>query len=155
MLTYLPRKQSFSGHLKDDMRNFPDMPKNSPPTVLVVDDEALIRWSLCEMLGERGYAVTEAGDGRMALAAIQNAAEPFDVVLLDYRLPDSADLRLLERVRSLAPTSQVIMITAHNSPSWIARGGGVGGGYRVVEQAVRGGKRGELVNQARRDNLPL
>ena len=68
------------------------------------------------MLGERGYVVTEAGDARMALAAIQQAAEPFDVVLLDYRLPDSADLRLLETVKRIAPTSQVIMITAHNSP---------------------------------------
>ena len=78
------------------MGNIPLIVKKSAPTVLVVDDEALIRWSLAEMLGERGYEVTEAGDGRMAVAAIENAAEPFDVVLLDYRLPDSADLRLLE-----------------------------------------------------------
>ena len=68
------------------------------------------------MLGERGYTVIEAGDARTAIAAIEDAKEPFDVVLLDYRLPDSADLRLLETVRRLAPTSQVIMITAHNSP---------------------------------------
>src|SRR5687767_10088517 len=148
MLTYLPRKQSFSGHLKDDMRNFPDMPKNSPPTVLVVDDEALIRWSLCEMLGERGYAVTEAGDGRMALAAIQNAAEPFDVVLLDYRLPDSADLRLLERVRSLAPTSQVIMITAHNSPE-LAQGAAALGAFRVISKPFEVESLAALVAEAR------
>ena len=47
------------------------MEKKSAPSVLVVDDEALIRWSLAEMLGERGYLVKEAGDGRMALAAIR------------------------------------------------------------------------------------
>jgi hypothetical protein len=63
-----------------------------PPTVLVVDDEGLIRGSLSEMLGDRGYAVTATGDGRMALDAIAKAEKPFDVVLLDYRLPDSADL---------------------------------------------------------------
>ena len=121
------------------MRNIPLMAKKSAPSVLVVDDEALIRWSLTEMLGERGYAVTEAGDARMAVAAIENADEPFDVVLLDYRLPDSADLRLLEKVRRLAPTSQVIMITAHNSPG---AGAGRGGAGRVSrhQQAVRGGK---------------
>src|SRR5688572_11428571 len=116
MLTYRPGIQHFQGLVKSDMRNIPLMVKKSAPSVLVVDDEALIRWSLAEMLGERGYTVTEAGDARMALAAIENAEEPFDVVLLDYRLPDSADLRLLEKVRHLAPSSQVIMITAHNSP---------------------------------------
>src|SRR6478672_8104439 len=92
-------------------RDFPHKLKK-PATVLVVDDEALIRWSLCEALAERGYAVTEAGDGRAALSAIEQASDPFSVVLLDYRLPDSADLKLLGRIRDLAPVSQVIMITA-------------------------------------------
>ena len=100
------------------LRNIPLMEKKSAPSVLVVDDEALIRWSLAEMLGERGYLVKEAGDGRMALAAIRSAAAPFDVVLLDYRLPDSADLRLLVTVRQLAPTSRVIMITAQTVRNW-------------------------------------
>jgi len=124
------------------------MPKNSPPTVLVVDDEALIRWSLTELLGDRGYAVTEAGNARMAVAAVKNATEPFDVVLLDYRLPDSADLRLLETVRQLAPTSQVIMITAHSSPE-LTQGATALGAYRVVNKPFEVEKIAELVNQAR------
>jgi two-component system, NtrC family, response regulator AtoC len=147
MLTYFPRKQGLADNSEADMRNIPDMPKNSPPTVLVVDDEALIRWSLSEMLGERGYAVTEAGDGRMALEAIQSADEPFDVVLLDYRLPDSADLRLLERVRRLAPTSQVIMITAHNSPE-LAQGAAALGAYRIVSKPFEVENVAAIVNQA-------
>jgi two-component system nitrogen regulation response regulator GlnG len=130
------------------MRNIPDMPKNSPPTVLVVDDEALIRWSLTELLGERGYVVTEAGDARMALAAVRNAAEPFDVVLLDYRLPDSADLRLLATVRQLTPTSQVIMITAHSNPELI-QGAAALGAYKVISKPFEVEKVAELVNQAR------
>jgi two-component system, NtrC family, response regulator AtoC len=147
MLTYFPRKQGLADNSEADMRNIPDMPKNSPPTVLVVDDEPLIRWSLSEMLGERGYAVTEAGDGRMALEAIQSADEPFDVVLLDYRLPDSADLRLLERVRRLAPTSQVIMITAHNSPE-LAQGAAALGAYRIVSKPFEVENVAAIVNQA-------
>jgi DNA-binding NtrC family response regulator len=132
------------------VRNIPLMTKNSTPTVLVVDDEALIRWSVSEMLGERGYAVTEAGDARMALDAVRNAQEPFDVVLLDYRLPDSADLRLLEKVRHMTPTSQVIMITAHNSPE-LAQGAAALGAYRVISKPFEVDSLAALVNQARQD----
>ena len=150
MLTYVPRHRHFLDGPELKMRNIPSMPKNSPPTVLVVDDEALIRWSLTEMLGERGYSVTEAGDARMALAALENAAQPFDVVLLDYRLPDSADLRLLEKVRHLTPTSQVIMITAHTSPE-LAQGAAALGAYRVVSKPFEVETVAALVNQARED----
>ena len=147
MLTYPQHFQHFLGETKLDMGNIPVMTKKSARSVLVVDDEALIRWSLAEMLGERGYVVTEAGDARTAVAAIERAAEPFDIVLLDYRLPDSADLRLLEKVRRLAPTSQVIMITAHNSPE-LAQGAAALGAYRVVNKPFEVESLAALVNQA-------
>jgi len=114
-------------------QKIPHPQENSAPGVLVVDDEALIRWSLSESLTERGYAVTEAGDARMAIAAIENADGPFDVVLLDFRLPDSSDLRLLETVRRLSPTSRVIMMTAHNNPE-LAQGALALGAYRVINK---------------------
>lgn len=150
MLTYLPRIQRSRADLESDMRNIPLMQKKSAPTVLVVDDEALIRWSLAEMLGERGYVVSEAGDARTAVAAIEGALKPFDVVLLDYRLPDSADLRLLEKVRRLAPSSQVIMITAHNSPE-LAQGAAALGAYRVISKPFEVDSLAALVNQAHTD----
>jgi DNA-binding NtrC family response regulator len=126
------------------------MQKKSAPSVLVVDDEALIRWSLTEMLAERGYTVTEASDARSAVAAIETAERPFDVVLLDYRLPDSADLRLLEKIRRLAPTSQVIMITAHNSPE-LALGAAALGAYSVISKPFEVDSLAALVGEARRD----
>ena len=131
------------------MRNISNRTKNSPATALVVDDEALIRWSLAGVLGDRGYAVTEAGDARMAVAAIQNAPAPFDIVLLDYRLPDSADLRLLERVRALAPHSRVIMITAHNSPE-LAEGAAALGAFCVISKPFEVESIAALVNEASR-----
>ena len=133
------------------MRNIPLIQKKSAPTVLVVDDEALIRWSLTEMLGERGYEVTEAESARTALAAIGRAKEPFDVVLLDYRLPDSADLRLLEKVRHLTPSSQVIMITAHNSPE-LSQGAAALGAYRVISKPFEVESLAALVNEARHES---
>lgn len=86
--------------------------KKSPPLhVLIVDDESLIRWSLAETLVHAGYEVTEAGDAREAVQRVFRAPAP-DVILLDYRLPDSNDLNLLETIRAALPNSPVIMMTA-------------------------------------------
>jgi DNA-binding NtrC family response regulator len=132
---------------KEDMGKIPHMRNNSQPRVLVVDDEALIRWTLNESLRERGYHVTEAGDGRGALAAIARAPDPFDVIVLDFRLPDSADLRLLERVRGMTPTAQVILMTAHNS-SELTQGAEALGAYRVVSKPFEVESIAALVKQA-------
>src|SRR5690349_13050549 len=75
--------------------------------VLVIDDEALIRWSIAETLRGASYDVSEAGDGREALDVLRTGG-PFAVVLLDYRLPDSNDLALLASIRQIAPTAQVV-----------------------------------------------
>jgi two-component system NtrC family response regulator len=147
MLSYPAIFQDLASNLGDEMGNISDMLEKSAPTVLVVDDEALIRWSVTELLGERGYGVTEAENGRVALAAIQKAAKPFDVVLLDYRLPDSADLRLLERVRQLAPTSQVIMVTGHSSPELIQAAAALGA-YCVIGKPFEVESLAALVNKA-------
>lgn len=84
--------------------------------VLVVDDELLIRWSLSESLSKAGFAVDEAEDARSALEHFAPEMPPLDAVILDLRLPDSADLGLLQRIRSLAPDVPVIMMTAYGSP---------------------------------------
>jgi DNA-binding NtrC family response regulator len=99
--------------------------------VLVVDDEPLIRWSVCEVLSESGHSVGEASDGASAVELLSDAARPFDVIVLDYRLPDSNDLHLLETIRGLAPDSIVIMMTAFGAPEMVADALKLGA-YRVV-----------------------
>jgi DNA-binding NtrC family response regulator len=97
------------------------MLKKSPNvTVLIVDDEALIRWSLAETLADRGYGVLEAGDGRGAVEVLSVAPEPVDVIMLDYRLPDSNGLQLLARIRTLSPGSRVVLMTAYGTPEVFA-----------------------------------
>jgi len=83
--------------------------------VLVVDDEFLIRWSITETLGAAGHQVSEAQDAASALMALETEPAP-DVVLLDFRLPDSHDLELLATIRRLAPESAVVMMTAFGTP---------------------------------------
>ena len=99
--------------------------------VLVVDDEPLIRWSVCEVLAECGHTVCEAGDGASTVEHLSDGTRLFDVIVLDYRLPDSNDLHLLETVRGLAPESTVIMMTAFGTPETVA-GALKLGVYRVV-----------------------
>jgi DNA-binding NtrC family response regulator len=85
-------------------------------TVLVVDDEALLRWSLAELLRRGGHSVIEAASADNARDAITHASGPIDVVLLDYRLPDSNDRRLLEEIRRRLPQTAVVLMTAFGTP---------------------------------------
>jgi len=78
--------------------------------VLVVDDEALIRWSLAERLRADGHEVLEAGS---VAQAMEQADHGVDLVLLDYKLPDGDGLEVLRRLRDLDPDTLVLMLTAH------------------------------------------
>lgn len=111
------------------------MVKNSPkPHVLIVDDESLIRWSMAETLGHAGWEVTEAGDASETLRQLATGRVP-DVILLDYRLPDSNDLKLLETIRRTVPNSPVVMMTAFGTPAMQA-GALELGAHRVVHKPV-------------------
>jgi len=107
--------------------------KNPAAHVLVVDDEPLIRWSLNETLSDRGYDVTETGDAAAARRAVRAALPAFDVVLLDYRLPDSDDLSLLASLRQATPRTKIILMTAYGSPETVL-GALELGAFRVVNK---------------------
>ena len=78
-------------------------------TILVVDDEELGRRLLRERLERNGHRVLEAVTGREAL---RRADEGVDLVLLDYRLPDTDGLAILSQLKELHPEILVILLTA-------------------------------------------
>jgi len=116
--------------------------------VLVVDDETLIRWAIAQTLVERGFAVTETADAAGTRSAVRGD-RPFDVVLLDYRLPDSDDLTLLASIRRTLPAAQVILMTAFGRPD-VVRGALDLGAYRVIGKPFEMEAIADLVAEAAR-----
>ena len=82
------------------------------PSILVVDDEQLIRWSLTSRLTEEGYRVSEAATAADALKRVRDG---IDLVLLDYRLPDMDGLAVLKQIKENQPDTLVIMLTADST----------------------------------------
>ncbi len=80
---------------------------------LIVEDEGLIRWSLRQKFQERGYVVVEAPDGAAAQAALE--AGIFDLVMLDFKLPDTTGVDILRKMRETDPDTVVIMMTAYST----------------------------------------
>lgn len=114
--------------------------------VLIVDDEPLIRWSVAETLAHMGHTVAEASSAKEALQRLSSGSVP-DVVLLDYRLPDSNDLKLLQTIRQMAPRSRIIIMTAFGTPA-VEAGALELGAYRVVDKPFEMRDLETLVEQA-------
>src|SRR3954469_22180357 len=82
-------------------------------SILIIDDEAAIRESLETLLDLEGYSIESAENGEEGLARL--AARPFDLVLLDFALPDMNGLEVLAEIRDRDPQLAVIMITAYGT----------------------------------------
>ena len=91
----------------------PAPPEIAKPTVLVVDDERLIREFCTDILGQAGFQVRTAADAQEALGAAQ--ADPPAVILLDVMLPGMSGVEALVHFGRVAPLTPVIMITAYAS----------------------------------------
>lgn len=80
------------------------------PAVLVIDDEARFREIVQHQLQRLGCRVVPAEDGRAALAKVRSRR--FDIVFLDYMLPDTDGPTLLKQLKELCPDTNVVMLTA-------------------------------------------
>ena len=82
-------------------------------TVLVVDDELVMREILEALLRQAGYAVRLAETGEQGIRIVDR--EPVDLAVVDVMLPDISGLKVLERVRQIDPELSVVMLTAFAS----------------------------------------
>ena len=81
--------------------------------ILVVDDEASIRFGIREFLCSHGYEVSDANSCRAAEEAFR-ANRP-DAAIIDYQLPDGDALGLLSRLKDIDPTVPLLVLTGHGS----------------------------------------
>ncbi len=88
------------------------MPADS---VLIVDDEENIRFTLSQTLASLPAEVETAADGEQALAKVEQ--RPFSLILLDLRMPGMDGMDVLRRLAELRPEIPVLIITAHGSIS--------------------------------------
>lgn len=81
--------------------------------ILVVDDDNNLRETLVDLLEIEGYKVYQAGDAKECLDLC--ASEFFNIILMDYNLPDETGLDLIRKIRAFNQDTQIIMITAYAS----------------------------------------
>jgi DNA-binding NtrC family response regulator len=82
-------------------------------TLLIVDDERSLRFSIGEWARDMGYAPLEASGGQQALEFVREHGA--DAVLLDLRLGDEDGLKILKQIRDADATVPVVMLTGHGT----------------------------------------
>ena len=79
--------------------------------ILIVDDDEVVRWSYLRSLESISCNVEAASDGEQALQTMEQ--NPFDVVLLDLRMPGQDGLSVLRTIKQKWPESEVVIITGY------------------------------------------
>ena len=85
--------------------------KHETARILIIDDEPVIRDLLFDVLSRKGYEVDTASDGAMGLE--KAAASQYDVVFTDIRMPGMNGVEVYKRLRTISPTSKVIVMTGY------------------------------------------
>jgi two-component system copper resistance phosphate regulon response regulator CusR len=95
------------------MSSLPSTETSAPPRVLVIEDETKTRDSLAEGLRLESWIVSTAATGGQAIAALER--EAFDLVVLDWMLPDTDGIDVLRHTRRNGLHVPVLMLTARNT----------------------------------------
>jgi CheY-like chemotaxis protein len=86
-----------------------EIPASAPKTILLVDDEELVRRTTRAVFSRFGYQVLESNNGEHALALIEDGSEPIDLIVLDRSMPGLSGEHVLERIRAIAPELPVVL----------------------------------------------
>jgi DNA-binding response OmpR family regulator len=95
--------------------------KTHQPTVLVVEDDEMIRDAMTRILVREGYHALTAESGHDALGFLRAPLSPIDVVILDVHLPDVSGIDLCARIREFHPKLPIVVCTGEAEPAEAAR----------------------------------
>ncbi len=109
-------------------------------TILLIEDDSTFSMILENFLQKKGYAVSAVGDVKSGLAEL--AAKKYDILLLDYRLPDGTGLDVLSEARSLYPNIPAVIMTSVND-------------VRIAVKAIRSGALDYITKPVNPDELEL
>jgi CheY-like chemotaxis protein len=112
-------------YIKAGQKNLPKRYGCCVTTILVVEDEELIRAALAFTLTAEGYEVLGARDGQEGVEIFAQQPEAIDLVLSDFRLPHLNGLEMLQILKGIRPQVKVILITGFpgGAQSWLEQGG--------------------------------
>jgi DNA-binding response OmpR family regulator len=98
-------------------------PKERRPAVLLVEDEVLIRMAISDYLQECGFKVLEASNGAEAIAVLEAAENPIDVVFSDVRMPGAMDgFALAQWIHTHRPGLPVLLTSGDKRMAETAEG---------------------------------
>ena len=105
---------------------------------LVVDDSRVVRLAVGRILASLGYSVSEAPNGQLALAMLNDSA-PFDVAMVDWNMPVMDGLTLLLAIQAggAPPPRHIVMVTTENDPIQIQRALDAGASEYVMKPFTR------------------
>jgi two-component system, cell cycle sensor histidine kinase and response regulator CckA len=83
-------------------------------TILIVEDDRLMRDQLVRGLAQRGYRVIEAKNGRDALVVLQQQTTPVDLVITDFVMPEMSGAELLSQLGTAYPKTRVMIMSGYS-----------------------------------------
>jgi len=123
-----------------------DLSKKPAPAILIIDDDPVFRRLMAVLFSQDGFNVTTAMDAESGLRLIEQI--PFQVAVVDYRLPDLSGIDFFERTRITHPTMTRILLTAHTSEEVLLESINRGEVYRYLSKPVHMGLLRSTVDQA-------
>ncbi|MCS3744926.1 PAS domain S-box-containing protein [Xanthomonas arboricola] len=97
-------------------QDLPALPPEAMPRVLIADDHDAALSNLVRITTDLGWRVDAVASGQAALQAIEQASEPYDIFLLDWRMPDIDGVAIAREIRARAapgPHPVIVMVTAY------------------------------------------